>query len=88
MVYVHNSSHGLCPALVVMGAWSGGASGTSSCTTGSLGRCTLTSPRVALSAASITFTVTGVSKSGFTYDPSANHDPDGDSTGTVITVIR
>jgi hypothetical protein len=26
--------------------------------------------------------------SGLTYAPADNHDPDGDSTGTVITVAR
>ena len=87
-VYVHDASHNLVLGAVVTGTWSGGAAGTSSCTTSSQGRCTLTSPRAPLSATSITFTVTGVSKSGFTYDASANHDPDGDSTGTVIVVTR
>jgi hypothetical protein len=32
--------------------------------------------------------VTAVSLSGYTYDPAANHDPDGDSNGSTITVAR
>jgi hypothetical protein len=36
----------------------------------------------------VTFTVTSVTLAGSTYTPTANHDPDGDSTGTMITVIR
>ena len=37
---------------------------------------------------SVTFTATGVSLFGFTYQLSDNHDPDGDSTGTSITVLK
>jgi hypothetical protein len=37
---------------------------------------------------SATFTVTNVTISGMTYQPSDNHDPDSDSTGTSITVNR
>jgi serine protease len=87
-VYVHNASHGLVPGAMVAGTWSGGASGTATCKTGRRGQCSLTSPRAPLSAASITFTVTGVSKSGYGYDPSASHDPDGSSNGTVIVISR
>jgi hypothetical protein len=36
----------------------------------------------------VTFTVTDVSKAGMTYNPGANHDPDGDSNGTVIVVSK
>jgi hypothetical protein len=32
--------------------------------------------------------VTDVSAGGLTYDPAANTDPDGDSDGTTITVLR
>jgi hypothetical protein len=34
----------------------------------------------------VTFTVTNLSKAGVRYDAAANHDPDGDSNGTVIVV--
>lgn len=36
----------------------------------------------------IRFTVTGVTMSERVYDGAANHDPDADSTGTVIVVNR
>jgi len=87
-VYVHDAAHNLVSGAVVTGTWSGVVSGTSSCTTGSKGRCTLTSPLAPLSATPITFTVTGASKSGYAYDASANHDADGGSDGTVIVVAR
>ena len=35
---------------------------------------------------SLTFTVTSLSKGGFTYSPAANHDPDPDSNGNFIQV--
>jgi translation initiation factor IF-2 len=34
----------------------------------------------------VTFTVDTITLSGATYAPADNHDPDGDSSGTVITV--
>jgi serine protease len=87
-VYVHDASHALVSGATVTGTWSGGASGTAACTTGRKGRCSLTSPRASNSATSITFKVTDVSESGYGYDPSANHDPDGSSDGTVIVITQ
>ncbi|MGI8617127.1 MAG: hypothetical protein ACR2L4_10175 [Actinomycetota bacterium] len=40
------------------------------------------------SRASIVFVVLGLSKTSYVYAASRNHDPDGDSTGTRITVTR
>jgi hypothetical protein len=37
---------------------------------------------------SATLTVSDISASGFTYNATANADPEGDSTGTVITVAK
>jgi hypothetical protein len=34
------------------------------------------------------FTVTGLTKNGYTYVASANHDADGGNTGTVITLTK
>jgi subtilisin family serine protease len=73
---------------VVAGAWSGGSTGTGSCTTGSTGTCAITSASMKSTVTSVTFTVTGVTLSGYTYDPAANSDPDGDSTGTVIVILK
>jgi hypothetical protein len=36
------------------------------------------------SIASVTLTITNATKLSFTYTASANHDPDGESNGTVI----
>ena len=71
------------------GNWSGGFSGADySCTTGAGGQCSVTSGSVGKRNASMTFTVGGVTDTTLTYDAPANHDPDGDSTGTAITVNK
>jgi len=74
--------------MTVSGSWSSGGGGN--CTTGASGRCTITRPNIKGNVPSTTFSVTGVSDSSATptylYDPAANHDPDGDSDGTAITI--
>jgi hypothetical protein len=69
----------------VSGSWSNG--GTSSCTTDAAGTCSVTKGGLSNGTASVTFTVTGVAGS-LSYDPGANTDPDGDSDGTSITVLK
>jgi hypothetical protein len=71
---------------VVGGVWSGGASGSASCTTNGAGDCTVSLSKI--KSSSVTFTVTSVTSAGSSYAPGANHDADGDSTGTVITLVR
>jgi hypothetical protein len=58
------------------------------CTTDAMGRCTVTSPRVRKTTGSLTLHVDAVSHAQLTYDAGANTDPDGDSTGTAITVTK
>lgn len=74
--------------VVVTGAWSGGYTGTGTCTTGSTGTCSMVTGSMKLTSTSVTYTVNNVTASGYTYEPSANTDPDGDSTGTVITIVK
>ena len=59
--------------------------GTRTCTTTAAGVCEV-SVVVGDAVPSLTFTVTNLSKAGFTYAPAANHDPDPDSNGTMIVV--
>jgi len=68
--------------------WSGGYTGTGSCQTNFNGICTLFSGSVSKSTSSITATVTEVSYTNWTYTPTANHDPDGDSNGTTIDIPK
>ena len=88
-IRVHNGTHGAVSGVVLTGVWSNGASGSASCTTAANGSCTVQSAKLSRTAvASVTFTVTAATRSGWTYVPALNHDPDGDSTGTAIIVLK
>lgn len=76
------------PGAVVSGAWSGGITASASCTTGADGTCAVVSGNVKTTKPSVTFTVGGVAASGYVYDAAVNSDPDGDSNGTAITVLK
>ena len=88
-IRVHDAAHAAVGGVVVVGSWGAGATGTASCTTGSNGACTVQLAKLSrTTVASVTFSVTSATRSGWTYAPAANHDPDGDSTGTAIVVPR
>lgn len=57
----------------VTGNWSNGFTGSASCTTGSDGRCSVSTGNIHNRNSSVTFTVTNVTGS-LTYDPSANKE--------------
>ncbi|MDQ3940404.1 MAG: S8 family serine peptidase, partial [Actinomycetota bacterium] len=84
-ITVHDQGDAPVGDALVAVSWSTGNTG--SCTTSSSGTCTV-SLTVKRSLPSLTLTVTGVTKSGTTYSSAANHEPDGDSNGTSITVAR
>lgn len=88
-IQVHTAAHANVAGALVTGTWGGGASGTGTCTTNNTGVCTVSSAKLSRAGvASATFTITSVTKAGSTYTPGSNHDPDGDSNGTTITVLR
>ncbi|MDP9297201.1 MAG: S8 family serine peptidase [Actinomycetota bacterium] len=84
-ITAHDQNHGLVAGVTVTGVWTGNT--TASCVTNANGRCSVakTFPK---KRASATFTVTKLKLSGYTYNATDNHDPDGDSTGTAITIKR
>lgn len=84
---VHDPTHGPAVGVTVNGLWSGGASGTGSCTTDATGRCSISSPSIGNAKKNATFTVTAI-VNGAAYAASDNHDPDGDSTGGTAIVVR
>ena len=84
-IKVDDASHATVAGATITGTWTGGK--TVSCTTGTNGRCTVAN-RYRKARAAATFTVTSIAKNGITYTPASNHDPDGDSTGTAITIAR
>jgi len=89
IVVVHDGTHGLLDGATVTGVWNPSGLASDTCTTGelgTLGACFVLFPSISNSVASETFTVTSVTKAGVSYLPAENHDPDGSSNGTVITV--
>ncbi len=88
-IAVHDARHNPIANAAVSGAWSAGTSGSGSCVTGPTGRCAIAKTGLSRSSVSrVTFSVTNVTATGMTYQASANHDSDGDSTGTALTVFR
>jgi len=85
-IRVHDGDHALLPGVVVRGRF-GPNGATLTCTTGTGGACTLTRD-LKKTRASIVFTVLGLSKTSYVYVAASNHDPDGESNGTKITVTR
>ena len=86
-VTIRDSAGGAVAGATVSGNWSGALSRGVSGVTGSTGALTLGTGQIS-GGTNVTFTVTGVAGSGLSYDPAANTDPDGDSTGTAITIAR
>jgi serine protease AprX len=84
-IRVHDTAHAPVAGGTVIGSWNGGSSVT--CVTDSSGACSV-AKRFSNRVTSATFAVTGLSASGKTYMAAANHDPDGDSTGTSIVVLK
>jgi subtilisin family serine protease len=87
-IKVHNANEQPISGVTVSIMWTNGAAGTATCTTNSSGNCTITKSGLSNSITSVTLTVTNATKSSFMYTASANHDPDGESTGTVIVVTK
>ena len=87
-IRVHDAAEASMSGVTVTGVWSGGASGTSTCKTNSTGVCTLQKGSIPKATTNVTFTVTGLTFAPTgVYNPAANHDPEADSTGTVIVVF-
>lgn len=88
IVSVHDANHNPLSGATIDGAWSGGYSGADQCITGSDGSCAVTTGNIRRKDANVAFTVNDVTLSAFQYVPTANHDPDGDSSGTSITIAK
>lgn len=87
-ITVHAADESLVSGATITGAWSGGYSGTSSCTTDGWGLCQVATGKISNKNGSVDFAVLDVSGAGYAYQPSLNHDPDGDSGGSAITVNK
>ena len=87
-ITVEDADHNPVANATVSGSWSAGANGSDSCVTNASGQCTITKNNINKNSSSATFTVTDVTHAAYTYASADNHDPDGDSDGTVITVNK
>lgn len=83
---VHDSAHAQVADTVVSGSWNDGSTG--SCITTTTGQCAVSRSGISKATTSVKFTVTNVARAPFVYKPASNHDPDGDSSGTEVTVTR
>ncbi len=85
-ILVENDSHAPLDNATVFVSWNGGSG---SCTTGQSGVTGVCDVVVSgMRKNNVTFTVDNIAYGGLNYDPAANHDPDGDSDGTTITVSK
>jgi PKD repeat protein len=80
-ITIRDANGQLVSGATVTGTWSGGFSGTSSCTTNGSGQCTVTSGNINTNKPSVTFTVDNVTHATKTYAPA-------DNVATSITVNR
>jgi subtilisin family serine protease len=87
LITVHGTDELPAGGATVSGAWDGGAA-ASTCVTDSYGQCSVTQSDIKSNQASANFSVTGVLHPSHTYQDADNHDPDGDSDGTTITIMK
>ena len=85
-ITVHDPDHNALSGADVSGDWSTGD--TATCTTDSSGQCTVSLSGLRKNVSPVSFTVTDVSHPDYSYSSSDNHDPDGDSDGTTISVAK
>lgn len=88
-ITVHDVNHQPINGATVQGRWEPSGLASDVCTTGELGgngSCIFLYP--SLRRKRVTFTVLSITMAGQTYSPADNHDPDGDSDGTTIDVIK
>jgi hypothetical protein len=88
-IQVHNGSHIPMQGVTVSGAWSVQPGSVVSCSTNSAGFCIISRNSLLMASdASVTFTMSNAALATYAYDAGQNHDPDGDSNGTAITIMR
>jgi hypothetical protein len=90
-VALHDEIHAPVDGATVVGVWSLSGLASTECMTGELGgngTCIFLFPGLRKNVKSVTFTVTSVTMDGRTYAPGLNHDVDGSSNGTSITVSK
>jgi serine protease AprX len=88
IVTVHDGSHNPLPNAIVYGSWTGTGIGSDECTTDYAGECLMLKTFIRRRTRQVRFSVTNVVHASLTYESGANHDADGDSDGTSITILK
>jgi len=84
----HTWAEGTIANATITGNWSGGFTGSSQCVTNSVGIGKISTPSISRQQPSVTYTISDMTFGLFTYASGDNHDPDGDSNGTAITILK
>jgi PKD repeat protein len=87
-VLIHNGTEGPVDGATVSVDFSGGVSGSNTCITDATGTCQISVSGIRKRNGVETFTVTDVTSVSGGYIPGDNHDPEGDSAGTFISVVK
>jgi hypothetical protein len=88
-IAIHSASESPVSGTVVRGTWSGAVGGSGMCTTNVTGSCSIATGNINIKkGAAATLTISSVNHPSYQYQSSANHDVDGGSNGSSITVRR
>jgi hypothetical protein len=88
-ITVHDENEDPVDGVLASGVWSNGAPGSGECTTDNDGQCQIVrGGTLKNNVSAVTFSIDGLLGAGFTYNADSNHDPDGDSDGTEITILK
>ena len=87
-ITIHDAAEANRAGVRISGYWSGGYSGTVTCTTSSSGSCQVSTGTINVKKTSATFTIDTLSHATLVYQPATNHDVDNGSNGTAITVAK
>jgi len=87
-ILVHNGLEIPIANAAVTGKWKNGSTGTFTCITSSNGQCSIIKTGLGSSTLGVSFSVTKITLLSFVYNSSANHDPDGNSNGTTIIIVK
>jgi uncharacterized protein len=83
---VHDANHAALANATVTALFSTGE--IASCTSDAAGRCRLAAWEPPNKMPNLQITIQSITRLGFVYQPSSNHDPDGDSNGTTLRIPR
>ena len=84
-ITMHDGGHHPLANTAVNASWNDGA--TDTCTTNAIGSCAVTKSGIPRKE-SVRLTVLGASNTTAMYAAAGNHDPDADSNGTTISILR